>query len=54
VPAAMKEQGVCIVYGHGVFAAGEKDFRDAFKKMADVENACREEFFRLVLERTGI
>jgi ribulose-5-phosphate 4-epimerase/fuculose-1-phosphate aldolase len=54
VPAAMKEQGVCIVYGHGIFAAGEKDFRDAFKKMADVENACREEYFRLVQERTGI
>jgi ribulose-5-phosphate 4-epimerase/fuculose-1-phosphate aldolase len=54
VPAAMKEQGVCIVYGHGIFAAGEKDFRDAFKKMANVENACREEYFRLVKERTGI
>jgi ribulose-5-phosphate 4-epimerase/fuculose-1-phosphate aldolase len=51
VPAAMKEQGVCIVYGHGIFAAGEKDFRDAFMKMADVENRCREEYFRLVEER---
>jgi ribulose-5-phosphate 4-epimerase/fuculose-1-phosphate aldolase len=54
VPTAMKGQGVCIVYGHGIFAAGEKDFRDAFKKMADVENKCREEYFRLVQERTGI
>jgi len=50
VPAAMKDKGVCIVYGHGIFAAGEKDFRDAFMKMADVENKCREEYFRLVEE----
>ena len=48
VPAAIKEHGVCIVYGHGVFAAGEKDFRDAFTKLADVENACREEYFNLL------
>jgi ribulose-5-phosphate 4-epimerase/fuculose-1-phosphate aldolase len=52
VPAAMKQQGVCIVYGHGIFSAGEKDFRDAFMKMADVENRCREEYFRLAEERT--
>ena len=51
VPAAMKQQGVCIVYGHGIFAAGEKDFRDAFLKMAEVENKCRLEYFRLVEER---
>ncbi len=51
VPAAMKGQGVCIVYGHGIFSAAEKDFRDAFMKMADVENKCREEYFRLVEER---
>ncbi len=51
VPAAMKQQGVCIVYGHGIFAAGEKDFRDAFMKMAEVENKCREEYFRLVEEK---
>jgi ribulose-5-phosphate 4-epimerase/fuculose-1-phosphate aldolase len=48
VPAAMKQRGVCIVYGHGIFAAGEKDFRDAFMKMAEVENKCREEYFRLM------
>jgi ribulose-5-phosphate 4-epimerase/fuculose-1-phosphate aldolase len=51
VPAAMKDRGVCIVYGHGIFTSGEKDFQDAFMKMADVENRCREEYFRLVEER---
>jgi len=53
VPAAMKQQGVCIVYGHGIFAAGEKDFKDAFLKMAEVENKCREEYFRLAEERNN-
>jgi ribulose-5-phosphate 4-epimerase/fuculose-1-phosphate aldolase len=53
VPAAMKQRGVCIVYGHGIFAAGEQDFRDAFLKMAEVENKCREKYFRLAEERTS-
>jgi ribulose-5-phosphate 4-epimerase/fuculose-1-phosphate aldolase len=53
VPAAMKEQGVCIVYGHGIFAAGAEDFREAFMKMAEVENRCREEYFRLAEDRMG-
>lgn len=53
VPAAIKQRGVCIVYGHGIFAAGEKDFQDAFLKMADVENKCREEYFRMVEKKYG-
>lgn len=48
VPPAIKEHGVCIVFGHGVFASGEKDFQEAFTKMADTENRCREEYFRLM------
>src|SRR5512143_2472349 len=51
VPLALKESGVCIVYGHGIFSAGEKDFQDAFMKMADVENRCREEYFILAERR---
>lgn len=51
VPLALKESGVCIVYGHGIFSAGEKDFQDAFMKMVDVENRCREEYFILVEKR---
>ena len=34
------------------FAAGEKDFQDAFLRMADVENRCRGEYFQLVKERS--
>ena len=51
VPLALKESSVCIVYGHGIFSAEEKDFRDAFMKMVDVENRCQEEYFRLLAER---
>lgn len=46
VPAAIRERGVCIAYGHGVFSAGEKDFRDAFVRMAEVEDLCRREYFK--------
>ena len=52
VPLAIKDSGVCIVYGHGIFAAGKKDFRDAFMKMAAVEDRCREEYFKLLEERS--
>jgi ribulose-5-phosphate 4-epimerase/fuculose-1-phosphate aldolase len=53
VPPAIRETGVCIVYGHGVFAAGEQDFRDAFRKLVDAENRCREEYFSLIEQRHG-
>jgi hypothetical protein len=52
VPPALLDKGVCIVYGHGIFAAGEADFRAAFMKMADVEDRCREEYFKLLEERS--
>ncbi len=48
VPAALKDEGVCIVYGHGIFAAGAKDFQAAFDRMAMVENRCREGYFDLL------
>ena len=53
VPPAIRETGTCIVYGHGVFAAGNKDFRDAFRTMVEAENRCREEYFSLVDRRNG-
>jgi ribulose-5-phosphate 4-epimerase/fuculose-1-phosphate aldolase len=48
VPLALKESGVCIAFGHGIFAAGEKDFEAAFMRMAEVENQCREAYFKLM------
>jgi hypothetical protein len=43
--------GKAIVYGHGVFAIGRDGFEEAFRSMVDVENRCREEYFRRFDER---
>jgi ribulose-5-phosphate 4-epimerase/fuculose-1-phosphate aldolase len=53
VPLALKESGVCIAFGHGIFAAGEKDFQDAFTRMAEVENQCRETYFKLMEQKNS-
>ncbi len=53
VPPAISGTGACIVYGHGVFTAGERGFGEAFRRMVEVENRCRQEFLRLLDERTG-
>ena len=45
VPPVIAGPGKAIVYGHGVFTIGE-DFGEAFRAMVDVENWCREEYFR--------
>lgn len=50
VPAAIAQVPSVIVYGHGVFTAGEKDFNLPLQRMAAVENACRKEYFH----RAGI
>jgi ribulose-5-phosphate 4-epimerase/fuculose-1-phosphate aldolase len=46
VPPVIGDSGRAIVYGHGVFAIGRTDFREAFQALVDVENWCREEYFR--------
>jgi ribulose-5-phosphate 4-epimerase/fuculose-1-phosphate aldolase len=53
VPPVIGEAGRAIVYGHGVFAIGRTDFREAFQALVDVENWCREEYFRRFDERWG-
>ncbi len=52
VPPAIRDKGVCIVYGHGIFAAGERDFQQAFMRMARVEDRCREEYFELLEKKS--
>jgi ribulose-5-phosphate 4-epimerase/fuculose-1-phosphate aldolase len=52
VPLAIKDSGVCIVYGHGIFAAAEKDFQQAFMNMAHVEDRCREGYFDLLVKNS--
>lgn len=51
-PAMLGRRGV-IVYGHGLFAVGHDDFRTAFATMLEVENFCREEYFRRVASALG-
>jgi len=46
VPPVIAGPGRAVVYGHGVFALGRTDFRDAFQGLVDVENWCRKEYFR--------
>jgi ribulose-5-phosphate 4-epimerase/fuculose-1-phosphate aldolase len=51
VPPVIGGPGRAIVYGHGVFAIGRTDFREAFQALVDVENWCRAEYFRKFDER---
>ena len=52
VPSALAAVRGVIVYGHGIFTAGEKDFNDPFKQLCAIEKMCRERYFD-ILERTG-
>ncbi len=44
--------GIAVVYGHGVFATGEKDFRQPLRAMIDLENWCRNECLQRLLSRS--
>jgi ribulose-5-phosphate 4-epimerase/fuculose-1-phosphate aldolase len=46
VPPVIAGPGKALVYGHGVFAIGRGAFAEAFRAMVDVENWCRDEYFR--------
>jgi len=46
VPPVIGATGSAIVYGHGVFTLGREGFGEAFAAMVDVENFCRDEYFR--------
>ncbi len=46
VPPVIAGPGKAIVYGHGVFTTGRTGFGEAFGAMVDVENRCRDEYFR--------
>lgn len=48
MPPAVAREGAAIVYGHGVFTAGRRDFNEPFQRLLAVENACRREFMERV------
>ena len=50
VPQALQNSPSAIVYGHGLFTISDVDFNEAFHRLHSVENRCREEYFRRVME----
>jgi ribulose-5-phosphate 4-epimerase/fuculose-1-phosphate aldolase len=48
LPEAFDQDGSVIVYGHGVFTVGHKDFETPFKKMVAVENRCFDRYFEKI------
>ena len=46
VPPVIGATGSAIVYGHGVFTLGREGFAEAFASLVEVENFCRQEYFR--------
>jgi len=55
VPEAIKGRPGVIVYGHGLFTTGQRDFNQPFENLFKIENHCREEYFNRVRSfgRTG-
>jgi len=45
------DAGIAVVYGHGVFATGENDFRQPLTAMIALENSCRKAFLQAVQAR---
>ena len=48
LPPALENHPAAIVYGHGLFALGKSDFREAFDRLIDVETLCRNTYFKSV------
>jgi ribulose-5-phosphate 4-epimerase/fuculose-1-phosphate aldolase len=48
LPPALEDHRAAIVYGHGVFALGRSDFREAFDSLIKVEALCRDAYFKSV------
>ena len=53
VPPVIGATGSAIVYGHGVFTLGRAGFGEAFAAMVEVENFCRQEYFRRLDQALG-
>lgn len=45
------DAGIAVVYGHGVFAIGQQDFRQPLEAMIALENWCRREYVTSLFER---
>jgi len=45
LPEPLTRHNAAIIYGHGVFTAGQYDFRDAFERLLSVERASFDAYF---------
>ncbi len=48
LPPAMEGRRGGIVYGHGLFTVGQKDFREAFANLFEIETSCQTMYLKLV------
>jgi ribulose-5-phosphate 4-epimerase/fuculose-1-phosphate aldolase len=48
LPPALEDHRAAIVYGHGLFALGKTDFREAFGNLIEAEALCRDAYFNSV------
>lgn len=48
LPPAIAGRRGAIVYGHGLFTTGERDFTDAFQSMVDIELMCVKEYRKII------
>ena len=53
LPPAVAASGLAVVHGHGVFAAGRRDFNEPFARLLAFENRCRELYFERVAALGG-
>ena len=49
IPEMISKNGNVIAKGHGIFCSGSGDFNQSLDRMAEIENYCREEYFRRLL-----
>lgn len=48
MPKAIKGKRGVIVYGHGLFTVGKKDFNEAFFNLLQIEKECQKEYFERI------
>jgi ribulose-5-phosphate 4-epimerase/fuculose-1-phosphate aldolase len=52
LPPAITGRRGAIVWGHGLFTAGDTDFNEPFRNLLEIEQMCRQEYFARVRTAT--
>ncbi len=48
LPPALARNRAAVIYGHGIFTTGQKDFTDAFQTLVEVEKNCFDAYFESI------